>query len=179
MKFLSVVFAVLTFTTIVAGQACPLRCPSCTRCDEKKGTCTVPRDFVTCTRNSVAGVCFAGICNTQLSLPVIRASNKCQTYTCPPQGECQLITAVDGSDCTPNNVLYESACFNGVCKRIWLGVTEEFPMMNIGCVGKPDGSVCDTNHLLTDGETCQGGVCKFPNGNYYGYLPATPQTPPV
>jgi hypothetical protein len=28
-------------------RTCPLRCPSCTRCDPKKGECILPRDFVT------------------------------------------------------------------------------------------------------------------------------------
>lgn len=156
------------FFVEVFSQACPLRCPSCTRCDPKKGTCTLPRDFVTCTRGGVAGVCFAGTCNTQLSIP--SAPGRCQTYRCPVSGQCTLITAPDGSDCTPNNVEYESVCLNGVCNRVWLGVTDTFPMKNNGCVGKPNGAVCDTNHVLTDGETCQNGVCRFPDGSYYGYV---------
>ena len=178
MKFLALVLGVLTFVSVVLGQACPVRCPSCTKCDEKKGTCSVARDFVTCTKTTVPGVCFAGTCNTKISLPAIRAANKCQTYTCPVQGECQVVTAPDGTDCTPTNAIdWESVCISGICSRIFLGVGEEFPLQNVGCVGKPDGSVCDTNHNYIDGETCQGGICKFPNGNYYGYVPVTPQTP--
>ena len=157
------------FISTIMAQTCPVRCPSCTRCDPKKGACIVPRDFVTCTKGGVAGVCFAGTCNTKLTIPA--APGRCQTYRCPVSGQCSLITAPDGSDCTPANVAYESICLGGTCNRVRLGVTDAFPMQNTGCVGKPNGAVCDTNHVFTDGETCQGGVCQFPDGTYYGYVP--------
>ena len=171
-------FALITFFFgSIFSQSCPLRCPSCTKCDTKKGTCTEARDFVTCTRNGLSGVCFAGMCNTKLKLPTSLASNRCQTYRCPVAGVCNVITASDGTDCTPNNVAYESVCLSGVCQRVWLGLGEEMPFQNIGCVGKPNGAVCDTNHNLIDGETCQNGVCRFPDGTYYGYVnaPVVPQ----
>lgn len=164
------ILSLLTLFSQVYAQSCPLKCPSCTKCDPKKGTCSLARDFVTCTKGGIAGVCHAGTCNTQLTLPVLRATNRCQTYTCPPSGVCKLITAPDGFDCTPLNVDYESVCMSGTCQRVWLGLGEEMPFKNIGCVGKVDGSVCDTNHLLSDGEKCNGGVCKFPDGTYYGYI---------
>jgi hypothetical protein len=44
------------------------------------------------------------------------------------------------------------------------------PLRNIGCVGLADGTLCDTNDLFNDGETCVGGICKFPDGTYYGYI---------
>lgn len=166
---LSFVLIGLFFVADVFGQRCPLRCPACTKCDNKKGTCTIARDFVTCTKTGVAGVCFAGTCNTQLSLPGV--ANRCQTYRCPVSGVCNLITAPDGSDCTPLNVEYESVCMSGVCQRVWLGVGEAIPHQNTGCVGKLNGAICDTNHVFTDGETCQNGVCRFPDGSYYGYVP--------
>jgi hypothetical protein len=171
-------FTMISFLScLVFAQdpVCPLRCPSCTRCDSKKGTCTLARDFVTCLKGGVAGTCFAGTCNTQLSLPAVKASNKCQTYSCPVSGTCSLISAPDGTDCTPSNAIgYESICLKGVCKRVWLGLGETMPFQNIGCIGKPNGEVCDTNHLLVDGETCQNGVCRFPDGSYYGYVPPPP-----
>lgn len=178
---LSIGLISLFFASGVLSQAtCPLRCPACTKCDPKKGTCTVARDFVACTRNTVPGVCFAGTCNTQLSLPVTKASNRCQTYTCPVSGICNLVTAPDGSDCTPTSATtYDSICLQGTCQRIWLGLGEEMPFQNIGCVGKPNGAVCDTNHVYTDGETCQNGVCRFPDGSHYGYVPAAPAAPVV
>lgn len=178
MKFLFLLFGLIPFT-FAQDPVCPLRCPSCTRCDPKKGECILPRDFVTCTKGGLAGVCFAGTCNTKLSLPAVKASNRCQTYSCPISGTCNLITAVDGSDCTPVSVAYESICLKGVCQRVWLGITDVMPYQNTGCVGKLNGAVCDTNHVFTDGETCQDGVCRFPDGNFYGYLPAVAQPPPV
>jgi hypothetical protein len=162
-------YLILMMFSSVFAQSCPLRCPSCTMCDPKKGTCSLPRDFVLCSKGGVSGVCFAGSCNTGLTVSTVPVP-KCMTYRCPVSGACNLITAPDGTDCTPLNVGYESVCLGGVCNRVWLGVTDVFPMKNNGCVGKPDGSVCDTNHVLTDGETCQGGVCKFPDGKYYGYV---------
>lgn len=172
-------FVLITFLFgNIFSQSCPLRCPSCTKCDPKKGTCTEARDFVTCTRNSVSGVCFAGMCNTKLKLSVSLASNRCQTYRCPVAGVCNVITAPDGTDCTPLNVAYESVCLSGTCQRVWLGLGEEMPFQNTGCVGKPNGAVCDTNHILSDGETCQNGVCRFPDGTYYGYV-NVPVVPPV
>jgi hypothetical protein len=88
------------------------------------------------------------------------------------------ITAPDGTDCTPTNALeWESICISGTCSRIFLGVGEEFPLQNIGCLGKPNGALCDTNHVYTDGEKCVNGVCRFPDGNFYGYLPPPPPPP--
>jgi len=144
------------------------------KCNAKKGTCTEARDFVTCTTKgavAVPGVCFAGICNPQISLPVVKAAGRCQTYNCPVNGVCSVVSQPDGADCTPNNVAYESICLQGVCKRVWEGLGETFPLQNIGCIGKPNGEVCDTNHLLVDGETCQNNVCIKPDGTFYGYLP--------
>lgn len=154
--------------SLVLSQTCPLKCPSCTRCDAKKGTCSLARDFVTCTTKGVAGVCFAGGCNTKISI-ASTTIGKCQTYNCPPSGPCSLVSKPDGSDCTPLNVEYESICLGGICNRVWLGLGETFPYQNIGCKNKPNGAVCDTNHVLTDGETCVDGICKFPDGTYYGY----------
>lgn len=168
MKF---IFVLSLIGSVLSQVVCPAKCPSCTKCDPKKGTCSLPRDFVTCTKNALPGVCFAGTCNAQLTLPLVKASNKCQTYTCPVSGECTLITAPDGFDCTPTGVEYTSSCISGVCQRLYDAfVLEGFPLKNTGCNGKPDGSLCDTNHVVTDGEKCIGGICKYPDGSYYGYV---------
>lgn len=171
--FANVLVSFFFLCALVNSQSCPLRCPSCTRCDPKKGECILPRDFLTCTKGGAPGVCFAGTCNTQISLPTNApvTLGRCQDYRCPQTGVCNLVTKADGGDCTPNSATtYESICLGGVCQRIWLGLTEDFPMKNTGCRGKPNGAVCDTNHIYTDGETCVDGVCKFPDGTFYGYL---------
>lgn len=162
-------YLMMLMCSYVMSQSCPLRCPSCTKCDPKKGECIEPRDFVLCSKRGVSGVCFAGTCNTELTISTVPLP-KCKTYRCPVSGECTLVDAPDGSDCTPLNVEYESVCLGGVCNRVWLGLRDGFPMQNTGCRNKPNGAVCDTNHVLTDGETCQDGICKFLDGTYYGYV---------
>lgn len=176
MNIISTLFMLSIFITCIVDTkrvpVCPNLCPPCTKCNPKKGTCTEPLDFVNCTTNAVSGVCFAGTCNTKISLPIKKASNQCQTYSCPVSGVCKLKTAPDGTDCTPLNAIgYEAVCIKGACKPVWLGVTEEMPIQNIGCVGKANGVMCDTNHVITDGETCQNGICRYPDGSYYGYIP--------
>ena len=173
MQVLAILSFIFAMCAAINAQSCPLKCPSCTRCDPKKGTCILPRDFVTCTKGTTPGVCFAGVCNTQISLPPTAPATlgKCQDYHCPPSGVCSLVTKTDGADCTPAGVTtYHSVCMTGVCQRVWIGVTDVFPMKNNGCVGKPNGAVCDTNDVYSDYETCINGVCKFPDGTYYGYL---------
>lgn len=168
-KVIFILFSMLFAS--VYGQTCPLRCPSCMMCDTKKGTCTLPRDFVTCTSRTLPGVCMAGACNTKISLPLpITALNKCQTYRCPVSGVCNKVSKPDGTDCSSVGDPLHSACLNGVCKPLILGIVEPMPLRNIGCVGLADGTLCDTNDLFNDGETCVGGICKFPDGTYYGYI---------
>jgi hypothetical protein len=170
-------FLYSAFILCSMAQNCPLKCPSCTKCDPRKGTCTLARDFVSCTKTGAAGVCFAGTCNTKISVPSFTI-NKCQTYSCPQTGVCTLVVRPDGDDCTPLGVAYESVCMSGVCQRVWLGVGEEMPFQNTGCVGKPNGVLCDTNHVLNDGERCVDNICKQTDGNFYGYLPVVPIIPP-
>jgi len=153
------------------ARPCPLKCPTCTMCDVAKGTCTLPRDFVTCTSKTLPGVCMAGGCNTKLRLPKpIIGLNKCQTYNCPVSGLCVKKSKPDGTDCSSIDAEFHSACVSGVCKKVIDALVEPMPFSNIGCFGLPDGTICDTNESFIDGEKCVGGVCKFPDGTYYGYI---------
>lgn len=174
-------FALFLFINFAFAQSCPLRCPSCTKCDPKRGTCSVPRDFVSCLTKStpaLPGYCYAGVCNAQVSLsPVVRNVRSCQRYSCV-NNVCTLKNQPDGTDCSVEGAAAHSICVTGVCKAIVLGLGETFPLQNVGCIGVPNETPCDTNDILNDGETCQGNVCKFPDGSYYGYVPA-PVTPPV
>lgn len=153
-----------------------LKCPSCTKCDTKKGTCTLPRDFVSCTKTGVAGSCYAGVCNTKVTLsPVGSVPDKCTTYNCDSvTGACVFGSRANGFDCSTIGVPGISVCYTGKCTPVALGLSTPgiFPLRNIGCIGLPNGYPCDTNDLF-DGETCQNGVCTFTDGSYYGYLPGT------
>jgi hypothetical protein len=170
LRMLVTLIVLLSLTTFVNAQTCPLRCPSCIKCDPKRGTCSLPRDFVTCTKSGVAGVCFAGTCNAQLTLPSpVPKIGKCQTMKCPVSGQCTLANQPDGFDCTPAGAAAHSICMAGVCTPVLLGLGDTFPLQNIGCIGVANGAHCDTNDVLTDGERCMNDVCQFPDGYYYGY----------
>jgi hypothetical protein len=178
MKVSSNLFLVYSLISTVVAKGgftltCPLKCPSCTKCDPFKGTCILPRDFVSCTSNGVNGVCYGGTCTTGLVLtpPLTTSLGKCQTYKCK-NNICNLSTYPDGFDCTtPGQALPPSVCVKGVCSKVIIAITDVFPKRNIGCIGLPDGTACDTNDVLGDGETCVKGVCQFPDGTYYGFLP--------
>ncbi len=151
-------------------RTCPATCPPCTQCDSKKGTCSILSNFVTCNSNTLSGVCILGKCNTQVSLP-LEPLQKCQTYQCPVSGTCSIVDAIDGSDCSFPGAGLHSFCVATGCKPILDGLTTTLPFYNVGCMGLPDGILCDTNHDLLDNESCQNGICKFPDGTYTGLLP--------
>lgn len=169
-------FIILSLAGMVLSQSCPLKCPSCMKCDVKRGTCTLPRDFTSCltkTVPSLSGVCYGGVCNSQLTLSPKVTLKVCQQYSCLDNA-CTLKSMVDGTDCSVVGAATHSICSSGVCKPVLLGLSDTFPLQNIGCIGKLNDLPCDTNDILHDGETCQNNVCKFPDGSYYGYVP-----PPV
>jgi hypothetical protein len=169
----------LMFSSIYSGvtPVCPLKCPSCTKCDTKTGTCTLPRDFVSCTSKTIPGICYAGVCNPKFSLTPTpaKAVGKCTNYNCDSvTGTCVFSTRPDGYDCSTVGAVAHSVCKTGVCKNIVFGLSDPaiFPWRNVGCIGIPNGTPCDTNDVF-DNESCLDGVCKFPDGSYYGYLPGT------
>jgi hypothetical protein len=150
-------------------RVCPT-CPICSQCDIKRGTCSIPLTGTSCQLNNLNGVCTSsGICNTDNVPPV--QLKKCQTYSCPTPNTCSIIYTNDGSDCTfPDNGIH-SFCINDGCKAVIEALTTNLPAYNIGCLGLPNGVLCDTNLNLFDGESCQNEVCKLPNGLYNGVLP--------
>lgn len=144
-------------------------CPQCTQCDPKRGTCSIPITG-SCQINNINGVCTFGVCNTQITVPP-QTLQKCQTYQCPSTGTCTIVPLLDGSDCTyPGNVVH-SFCLSTGCTAVIEALAKTLPAYNFGCLGFPDGVSCDTNLNVLDGETCQGGICKFPDGHYNGILP--------
>jgi len=150
-------------------RTCPT-CPPCTQCDSKRGTCTIPLNYVSCEKNSLNGVCISGFCNTQITLP-IDPLEKCQAYQCPQSGICNVINLNDGTDCTFVGNAIHSYCLKNGCKAVLDGLTPTLPNYNIGCLGLPDGLLCDTNENFFDDEECKNEICQFPDGRYNGILP--------
>lgn len=146
---------------------CPISCPSCMKCDPFKGTCVAPK---TVTPNK------PGICTDTLTLspPPLKSLGICETYSCNSSRICTFSNKRDGTSClTPNQlgIKIPPVCVKGTCSNIILGLSDLPPYRNIGCLGITNGSPCDTNDVLGDGETCQNGICMFPDGTYYGILP--------
>lgn len=166
------IFLLIQATLITAKRirTCPV-CPVCTQCDGKKGTCSIPLTGTTCQINNNNGFCTAsGVCNTQ-SLQPPQPLKKCQTYNCPTPETCAITYTNDGTDCTfPGNGVH-SFCINNGCKAIIESLPKTLPAYNIGCLGLPDGVLCDTNLNVFDGESCKNEICTFPNGQYNGVLP--------
>ena len=172
-----VLFSIVSVVFSAIVPVCPLKCPSCTKCDTQKGTCSLPRDFVSCTKGALPGVCYAGICNPKVTLTPLpaKAVGKCTNYNCDSvTGVCTYSNRPDGFDCSTVGAALHSVCKAGICTNVILGLSDPaiFPWRNVGCAGIVDGTPCDTNDVF-DNETCQGGICKFPDGSYYGYLPGT------
>lgn len=172
-SIITFLFFVIPYVLGKGTAICPTSCPACMRCDPWKGTCTLPRDFVNCTKNSVPGVCYAGTCTNTLTLtpPLTSALGICKTYKCNSANECIPQNKQDGTDCTPINTLTKLpyVCITGKCKQVVLGLTDLAPFQNVGCIGLANGVTCDTNDVLGDGESCTDGLCKFPDGTFYGY----------
>ena len=152
-------------------RVCPTSCPPCVECDTKRGTCSLPLTGSVCKVNNLDGTCSsAGICVQQSQLPPVPLK-KCQTYNCPTPDTCSVVYTNDATDCTyPGNGVH-SYCLNNGCKAVIEALTVTLPSYNVGCLGFPDGVLCDTNLNLFDGESCQNELCKLPNGQYNGVLP--------
>lgn len=153
-------------------KLCTSTCPMCTQCDTKRGTCSLPLTGSICQINNVNGVCTSnGICDTQVNPSPPQPLKKCQTYNCPTPNTCSIIYTNDGSDCTFTGNALHSFCINDGCKAVIEALPNTLPAYNIGCLGLPDGVLCDTNLNLFDGESCKNEICKLPNGQYNGVLP--------
>lgn len=59
----------------------------------------------------------------------------------------------------------------GTCKPFIDALTLSAPHYNVGCQYMKDGTDCDTNDDILDGEKCLNDVCVYPDGTYDGLLP--------
>jgi hypothetical protein len=142
------------------GGKCSL-CPPCMVCNPLVG-CQYS-NFVSCvTPTNKKGTCLNGVCDTTIPTPPPSPS-PCKTYvltnTVPT-----LVNKINGIDCTPFGSLMKYMCYHGVCTPFVDGLDKLGN--NVGCKLIKDGTFCDTNGVLTDGETCMKDVCTMPPNAY-------------
>lgn len=163
-----------SFVFARGGNKC-LTCPSCMVCDPLVGC--VYDNFTPCLTNKVKGLCFNGVCNTTISNVVKSKPPVCKTYafkTTLINGTHKLSSAlvdeINGLSCTKLGALLESVCIKGACTPYVLAI-DKFGGAT-GCKGLPNGFMCDTNSVFTDGEQCSNGTCTMPeNGFSFCKLP--------
>lgn len=141
-------------------------CPSCMVCDPLIG-CTYD-NFSQCTNNNWKGFCVNGFCNTTIgNIPLVKPP-ACKTYRFTRvmvNGTAKIATAmvndINGLSCTKLGAILESVCIKGVCTPYTLGIDRLG--QPTGCQGLPDGFLCDTNMVFTDGERCVNQKCVMPD----------------
>jgi hypothetical protein len=111
------------------------------------------------TSTGIGGVCYFGLCNTQIQLPTTPPPI-CKMYRCTPGAPCSLVNQADGTDCTTPGAAFHSVCMTGVCKLVVDGLNKAG--QNTGCWLVKDNTLCDTNGIFTDGEICINNVCTRP-----------------
>lgn len=165
--FFKPLLAIILSVSVVYGKGgvkCS-SCPPCMICDQFIG-CTYD-NFSPCLNNNLKGFCVNGACNTTIGSLVLSKPPMCKTYTFSrvivnnvSKITTTLVNDINGLSCTKPGALFESACIKGVCTPYTIGVDR---LGNpSGCVGLPNGFLCDTNGVLTDGEKCINQKCVMP-----------------
>ena len=140
-------------------------CPPCMVCDQLIGC--VYDNFTPCVTGTKKGVCLYGTCNTAIASLVKSKPPVCKTYsfnTILVQGVSKttatLINDINGLSCTQVGNIFESVCIKGICTPYTIAIDKLGRPS--GCNGLPDGFMCDTNAVFTDGETCINQKCVMP-----------------
>lgn len=155
---LTLSFCVLNKVECRGGAPKCSTCPSCMKCNPLIGC--VFDNYQSCVTpdGKFKGTCFRGICDTKLKVPSIPPI--CKVWHCNIKNNCTLGNEVSGIDCTPTGSLVNYACFSGKCKPFVDGLDKLGN--NVGCQFFIQGTLCDTNGVLTDGEICVNGLCVYP-----------------
>jgi hypothetical protein len=165
-----IVLAVLCMSKIVGakgGVKCST-CPMCMICDQLVGC--VYDNFLPClTVTNKKGYCVNGNCNTVLAkINNLPKPPICKTYkftTTVVNGTQKLsytiVNDINGISCTKIGALLESVCMNGKCTPYAKAISIFGDPT--GCNGLPNGFLCDTNFVFTDGEKCMNGKCVMPD----------------
>ena len=142
-------------------------CPSCMVCDPLIGC--MYDNFSPCTGTSnLKGYCINGSCNTTIGNTVLSKPAVCKTYKLTRvvtngvvKFTTTLVNDINGLSCTTVGAALESVCVKGTCTPYTLGI-DKFGNPT-GCSGLPDGFMCDTNQVFTDGEKCINQKCVMPS----------------
>ena len=165
-KSLLIIFINISSILTKGGAPKCIVCPPCMICDAFIG-CTYD-NFTPCTNNNLKGFCVNGSCNTTIGNIQLSKPQTCKTYkfsTIFVNGTRKISTSIvndiNGLSCTKPGAILESVCMKGSCTPYTLGIDK---LGNpTGCKGLPDGFMCDTNFVFTDGEKCINEKCVMPD----------------
>jgi hypothetical protein len=166
-------YLILLFINIVfakGGAPKCATCPSCMICDPLIG-CTYDNfsPCVTSGVNNIKGYCLNGNCNTTIgAFSNLPKPPICKTYKFTrtvvngtSKLSVNLINNFNGLSCTKPGAILESVCIKGSCTPYVIAI--DLLGNPTGCNGLPDGFLCDTNMIFTDGEKCINQKCVMPN----------------
>ena len=167
-KILLTIGILLEVVVAKGGVGKCVTCPSCMICDALIG-CTYD-NFSPCTVgvNNTNGYCVNGGCNTTIGAFVnLPKPPICKTYKFTRtvvNGTARMSASVandiNGLSCTKPGAILESICMKGGCTPYTLAIDKTGNPT--GCNGLPDGFLCDTNMVFTDGEKCVNQKCVMP-----------------
>lgn len=143
-------------------------CPPCMVCDQFIGC--VYNNFTPCLVNNAKGYCINGGCNTTIGNLTLTKPPICKTYKISKvvvnnttKYTTSTVNDINGLSCTQPGAILESVCMKGTCTPYTLGIDR---LGNpTGCRGFPDGFLCDTNFVFTDGEKCINQNCVIPENS--------------
>ena len=162
MLFIIIVFFNVVFSK--GGAPKCTSCPSCMICNPLIG-CTYD-NFLPCTTgvNNIKGYCVNGSCNTTIGAFInLQKPPICKTYKFTrnvTKISANLANDLNGLSCTKFGAILESVCIKGTCTPYTIAI--DLTGNPTGCNGLPDGFMCDTNMLFTDGEKCINQKCVMP-----------------
>jgi hypothetical protein len=129
-------------------------------------------NFSPCTTpGKVKGLCLYGTCNTTIANVVKTKPPVCKSYAFKSSVvngtkkiSAVLVDEINGVSCTKLGAAIESVCIKGACTPYVLAVDKLGGAT--GCKSFPNGFMCDTNAVFTDGEECINGTCTIPENSY-------------
>jgi hypothetical protein len=160
------VFVEVVFAKGGAGKC--VTCPTCMICDPLIGC--IYDNFTPCIVgvNNTKGYCVNGGCNTTIGAFVnLPKPPICKTYKFTrtiingtSKMSVSLASDLNGLSCTKVGAILESVCIKGTCTPYVIAI--DLTGNPTGCNGLPNGFLCDTNMLFTDGEKCINQKCVMP-----------------